>query len=103
MFLDTYLVYNRIVCLSARLSLLVLWECGLSRAKSYHRRYIFIIMFVAVIALIRRKNASPGTRSVYNSTRRFCFEDKYMQFLSKVDLFLFVRLDGTLCDLKILN
>ena len=54
---------------------------------------------------IKRKNASPGTRCVYNSTTRFGFEDKYKKFLSKLISFSFVCLDGLLVvvDSKILN
>ena len=45
---------------------------------------IFVLFCLLLIALILRRNASPGTRSVYNSTISVGFEEKYTQLLSKL-------------------
>ena len=69
---DSYLEYDRISSANVSSSMLVLYWLNGVAANTIVKRY-YVDYFVRCVS---RKKASPSTRSVYNSTTRFRFEDE---------------------------
>ena len=96
---DSYLAYDRTLSQNVLSSTLVLYSPNGPDANTIVQCYYFYFFAVAERS-IRRKKPSPGTRSVYNSTRHFEMKDQYTQFLSKV-IFFRLSVCGMLVDSKI--